>query len=68
MVDPWRQSTYCPGRGELVIGPDWHAITAYRLEGDRYGKCGHRISGSFDEARHPAQPVNPPLWLNLRDH
>jgi pyruvate formate lyase activating enzyme len=51
VLDPWRRSTDCPGCGELVIGRDWHAITAYRLEGDRRGHCGHRIAGRFDEAR-----------------
>jgi AmmeMemoRadiSam system radical SAM enzyme len=51
VVDPSRQSTYCAGCGEMVIGRDWHAITAYRLEGDRCGRCGHRIAGRFDEAQ-----------------
>ena len=51
VVDPARQSTYCPGCCELVIGRDWHAVTAYRLDGDRCGKCGHRIAGRFDEAQ-----------------
>jgi AmmeMemoRadiSam system radical SAM enzyme len=51
VVDPWRQGTYCPGCGEMVIGRDWHAVTAYRLDGDRCGKCGHRIAGRFDEAQ-----------------
>ena len=50
VVDPSRQGTYCPGCGELVIGRDWHAVTAYRLVGDRCGSCGHRIAGRFDEA------------------
>jgi AmmeMemoRadiSam system radical SAM enzyme len=49
VVDPWRQGTYCPGCGEMVIGRDWHAVTAYRLDGDCCGKCGHRIAGRFDE-------------------
>jgi AmmeMemoRadiSam system radical SAM enzyme len=51
VVDPSRQGTYCPGCGELVIGRDWHAVTAYRLVGDRCGSCGHRIAGRFDEAQ-----------------
>jgi pyruvate formate lyase activating enzyme len=51
VVDPWRQSTYCPGCGDAVIGRDWHAITAYRLEGDCCGHCGHRIAGRFDESQ-----------------
>jgi AmmeMemoRadiSam system radical SAM enzyme len=50
VVDPRRQSTYCPGCSEMVIGRDWHAITAYRLEGDGCGRCGRRIAGRFDEA------------------
>ena len=51
VVDPDRQSTYCPGCGEMVIGRDWRAITAYRLEGDRCGSCGHRIAGRFGEVQ-----------------
>ena len=51
VVDPWRQSTNCPGCGGLVIGRDWHAVTAYRLKGDRCGGCGHRVAGRFDEAQ-----------------
>ncbi len=50
VVDPRRQSTDCPGCGELVIGRDWHTITAYHLAGDRCGRCGHWIAGRFDEA------------------
>jgi AmmeMemoRadiSam system radical SAM enzyme len=48
VVDPWRQSTYCPGCGELLIGRDWYALTAYRLDGNRCGRCGVRIAGRFD--------------------
>ena len=51
VVDPTRQATYCPGCGETVIGRDWHAVTAYRLDGDRCGSCGHRIAGQFDQAQ-----------------
>ena len=51
VVDPRRQSTYCPGCGELVIGRDWHAITAYHMDGDRCGRCGQRITGRFDETQ-----------------
>jgi AmmeMemoRadiSam system radical SAM enzyme len=50
VVDPARQGTYCPGCGELVIGRDWHALTAYRLKGDRCGRCGHGIAGRFGAA------------------
>lgn len=51
VVDPSRQSTYCPGRGEMVIGRDWHAVTAYRLEGDRCGNCANRIAGRFEQTQ-----------------
>jgi AmmeMemoRadiSam system radical SAM enzyme/AmmeMemoRadiSam system protein B/AmmeMemoRadiSam system protein A len=45
--DMARQSTYCPGCGELLIERDWYQLGAYRLKGDHCGKCGHRIAGHF---------------------
>jgi pyruvate formate lyase activating enzyme len=41
------QTTYCPSCGEAVIERDWHAIRAYRLEGDRCAFCGGAIAGRF---------------------
>ncbi|HEX8200661.1 MAG TPA: AmmeMemoRadiSam system radical SAM enzyme, partial [Isosphaeraceae bacterium] len=48
VVDPRRQSTYCPGCDALVIERDWYEIGAYRLDGDRCGGCGTAIAGHFD--------------------
>jgi pyruvate formate lyase activating enzyme len=50
VVDPRRQSTYCPGCGTLLIGRDWHSITAYRMVGNRCSRCGQEIAGRFDAA------------------
>ncbi len=47
--DPARQSSYCPGCGERVIGRDWHQLTSWRL--DEHGHCracGTRLAGVFD--------------------
>jgi len=66
VVDPERQGTYCPGCGELVIGRDWHAITAYRLDGDRCGSCGRRIAGRFDRAEAPRVPGRRPVPRRAR--
>ncbi len=43
-----RQSTYCPGCGQLLIERDWHQIGHYRLDGDQCRKCGYRIPGHFE--------------------
>jgi AmmeMemoRadiSam system radical SAM enzyme len=50
VIDPERQSTYCPACGTMVIGRDWHRITAYRLADHRCGSCGQVIPGRFDAA------------------
>jgi pyruvate formate lyase activating enzyme len=49
VVDPTRQSTYCPGCGTLVIGRDWYQITAYRLAGNRCATCGQIIPGRYEQ-------------------
>jgi pyruvate formate lyase activating enzyme len=50
VVDPRRQSTYCPRCGTMVVGRDWHRITVYRMVGDRCSSCGQTIPGRFDQA------------------
>jgi AmmeMemoRadiSam system radical SAM enzyme/AmmeMemoRadiSam system protein B/AmmeMemoRadiSam system protein A len=45
--DVARQSTYCPGCGELLIERNWYDLGVYRLTGNQCGKCGHRIAGHF---------------------
>jgi pyruvate formate lyase activating enzyme len=47
--DEATQSTYCHGCGSLLIGRDWHAITAWHLADDgRCARCGAVCSGVFD--------------------
>ena len=47
--DEATQSTYCHGCGALLIGRDWHAITAWRLGNDgRCPSCGTACAGVFD--------------------
>lgn len=46
--DVGRQSTYCPGCGQLVIQRDWHQLGAYRMTSNRCGHCGETIAGFFD--------------------
>jgi pyruvate formate lyase activating enzyme len=41
------QTTFCPGCGAALIRRDWHAITDYRMDGDRCSECGTRIPGVF---------------------
>jgi pyruvate formate lyase activating enzyme len=43
------QTTYCPGCGEKLIERDWHAITAYRMTGNKCAKCGRAVAGVFLE-------------------
>jgi pyruvate formate lyase activating enzyme len=43
------QSTYCHGCGEVVIGRDWHELTAWRLdEQGRCARCGTTCAGVFE--------------------
>jgi pyruvate formate lyase activating enzyme len=51
VVDPGGQRTFCPGCGELIIGRDWHRITAYRMVGNRCSMCRHVITGRFDDVQ-----------------
>ncbi len=46
--DVGRQSTYCPGCGQLLIERDWHQIGRYALDGDHCRHCGYQIPGHFE--------------------
>jgi pyruvate formate lyase activating enzyme len=49
--DPAGQSTYCHGCGALLIGRDWHDLTAWALTADgRCRACGTACAGVFEEA------------------
>ncbi|MDJ0947630.1 MAG: AmmeMemoRadiSam system radical SAM enzyme [Alphaproteobacteria bacterium] len=47
--DLGRQSTYCHGCGERLIGRDWYELSDWRLSGDgRCVSCGTPCAGVFD--------------------
>ncbi len=42
-------SIWCHGCGDLLIGRDWHELTAWNLEdGGRCRRCGTRLAGVFE--------------------
>jgi pyruvate formate lyase activating enzyme len=51
------QTTYCPGCDGALIQRDWHAILAYRLNGNRCAVCGHQIPGVFHEGDHSSDEI-----------
>ena len=50
VVDPNRQSTYCPGCGRAVIRRDGYTIGAFELQHGRCSHCETPIAGRFDDA------------------
>jgi pyruvate formate lyase activating enzyme len=49
--DPAGQSTYCHGCGALLIGRDWHDLTAWQLTAaGRCRACGTACAGVFEDA------------------
>jgi len=64
--DKATQSTYCQSCGSLLIGRDWHAITAWHLDGDGCCRsCGALCAGIFDGAPESRAPRRGPLPLDL---
>jgi AmmeMemoRadiSam system radical SAM enzyme len=59
VLDTGHQRTDCPGCGDVLIGRNQYALTAYQLEGNRCRSCGATIPGHFD-----SQPGN---WGNRRE-
>ncbi|MGH7897576.1 MAG: AmmeMemoRadiSam system radical SAM enzyme [Candidatus Binatia bacterium] len=51
------QTTFCPECGSALIRRDWHAILAYRLNGDRCPDCGHAIPGVFRHGDHSSDEL-----------
>jgi AmmeMemoRadiSam system radical SAM enzyme/AmmeMemoRadiSam system protein B/AmmeMemoRadiSam system protein A len=53
VLDGERQSTYCPGCGQVVIERDHYEIGDYQIRGGACAGCGTRIPGVFeDECGH----------------
>lgn len=47
--DLGRQSTYCAGCGERLIGRDWHRLSEWRLDPNGMClSCGTRLAGVFE--------------------
>jgi AmmeMemoRadiSam system radical SAM enzyme len=50
--DKERQSTRCPGCGELLVERDWYQLSAYNIDVvGRCNSCQTRIPGRFGEAK-----------------
>ncbi len=48
--DVQRQSTWCPGCGELLIERDWYSLGEYHIRDGCCEFCSRRIPGHFDAA------------------
>lgn len=51
VFDVDRQSTYCPGCGQMVIRRDWYELGSYRLKGNKCSKCNEPIAGVFEDGK-----------------
>ncbi len=51
VLDGDRQSTRCPGCGEVVIERDHYQLGSYRIRGGACGACGEKIPGVFEDER-----------------
>lgn len=69
--DPERQSSYCPGCGELLISRRWYDVEAYHVANGRCEYCGHGVAGRFtDKLGHwgtRRMPVDPATVLRSLD-
>ena len=48
VLDPERQSTYCPWCSKLIVRREGYSIGAYHVRGGRCEFCDHEIAGHFD--------------------
>jgi AmmeMemoRadiSam system radical SAM enzyme/AmmeMemoRadiSam system protein B/AmmeMemoRadiSam system protein A len=57
--DRTRQSTYCPGCGQVLVGRDGYHLSVYGLRQDRCRNCGRTIAGRFGDGqgRAPGHPL-----------
>ncbi|NNE90565.1 MAG: AmmeMemoRadiSam system radical SAM enzyme [Verrucomicrobiales bacterium] len=51
VLDRERQSTYCPGCGELIIERDHYAMGTYQIADSRCAHCSKKIAGVFEGDR-----------------
>ena len=62
--DQARQSTYCPGCGELLVERDGYSLGAYGLKHDRCRKCGLAIAGRFGDGPGDWGPRRQPVRIS----
>ena len=61
--DRTRQSTYCPGCGEVLVGRDGYRLSVYGLEQDRCRGCGRAIAGRFGDGPGDWGPRRQPVRI-----
>jgi pyruvate formate lyase activating enzyme len=67
VLDPPRESTYCPNCGEMLIERRWYDLGNYQLDRNHCRFCGHTVAGHF--ANKPGHwgtrrmPVDPAALL-----
>jgi pyruvate formate lyase activating enzyme len=49
VLDPPRESTYCPGCGKMLIERRWYDLGTYELDRNHCRFCGYTIAGHFGE-------------------
>jgi pyruvate formate lyase activating enzyme len=49
VLDPQRESTYCPNCHKLLIERHWYDLGVYELDRNRCRFCGHTVAGHFGE-------------------
>lgn len=57
--DTARQSTYCPGCGELLIERHWHQVTRMAMRGNACASCGQVIPGRFEGGKVQHEGLQP---------
>lgn len=68
VLDPQRQSTYCPNCHKQLVERAWHDVGHYQIRNGKCAYCGHSIAGHFaDQPGHWGTrrlPVDPSALLH----
>ena len=62
--DRTRQSTYCPGCGQVLVGRDGYHLSVYGLKQDRCRNCGMTIAGRFGDGPGDWGPRRLPVRIS----